>query len=336
MSEFSLLEKIIQAPMAGVTTPELVAEVSNRGGIGSIGAGYLSQKATYEFIQAVKEKTQAAFSINLFVPEKTKTPTQEEIKRAKAAVDFAYEAVAAESVFDPVNTEEVFASQVELVIRESVPICSFTFGLPKEEVIQRLKAANIYLIGTATTLKEAKAVQQAGLDAVVMQASEAGGHRGTFLSERDFLIDLKPLLSQVRDKLSIPVIAAGGIMTQSDLKMCYELGADAVQLGTAFLMTHESGAHPLHKAAILQASKEDLVLTKSFSGKLARGINNDFIQQMEGAYILPYPYQNDLTKELRRLAQIKNETNYLAFWTGENIREARLQSVEALMKSLQA
>lgn len=333
MQGISIDRKIIQAPMAGVTTPELVAEVSKQGGIGSIGAGYLSQTATKAFIRAVKKQTNEVFSINLFVPEGSSV-NEEQIKDAKQALKFAYDAVGSELSFDLTETEKVFNDQIDLVIEESLAICSFTFGIPEKDVIRRLKKANVYLIGTATTVEEAMAVESAGLDAVVMQGSEAGGHRGSFLRKSYPLIGLMSLLSQVKNYVSIPIIAAGGIMTGSDIKACYELGANAVQLGTAFLMTEESGAHPLHKKAILEATEEDLVLTKSFSGKLARGINNNFIKDMQGVALLPYPYQNDLTKELRRVAQMKNEKNYLSLWAGQNIRQAKLQRVKELMASL--
>lgn len=333
MQGISIENKIIQAPMAGVTRPELVAEVSNQGGIGSIGAGYLSQTATKAFIRAVKKQTDGVFSINLFVPEASSV-TEEKIKRAKQALEFAYEAVDSELSFDLTEAEKIFNDQIDLVIEESLAICSFTFGIPEKNLIRRLKKANIYLIGTATTVEEARAVEAAGLDAVVMQGSEAGGHRGSFLTNDYPLIGLMSLLSQVRKQVSIPIIAAGGIMTKTDIKAAYTLGANAVQLGTAFLVTHESGAHSLHKEAVLKATETDLVLTKSFSGKLARGINNSFIKAMQGADILPYPYQNDLTKELRRVAQMKNEKNYLSLWAGQNVRHARAQSVKALMERL--
>ncbi|WP_203364460.1 nitronate monooxygenase [Bacillus sp. REN10] len=325
-----------QAPMAGVTTPELVAAVSNAGGLGNIGAGYLSGAQTEQFIQQVKKLTDAPFGINLFVPE----PIEEDTERVKYAqsllISYRQELGMERDTSEKITVPSTYLEQLEVVLKERVPICSFTFGLPEEEVIQRLKANRTIVIGTATTVEEAIAVEKAGMDAVVVQGSEAGGHRGSF-EKPERLIGLMSLLPQVVQEVQIPVIAAGGIMNSQGVAAALCLGASAVQMGTAFLVTEESGAHPLHKEAILTASETDAVLTKAFSGKSARGITNRFLQEMQAheAKLPPYPVQNTLTAGIRKQAAKLNKADYLSLWSGQSPRLSKRQTAEQLIRLIE-
>lgn len=324
---------IFQAPMAGITTPKLVSEVSNQGGIGNIGAGYLDVSSLEKFIDDVKFLTDHIFGINLFVPEETSI-TKAQLEKAKQTLQEnipQYSHDLPEEMTVPV----VFNQQIDLMIKKSVPIVSFTFGLPHKTIIERLKAADIYVIGTATTVQEAIEVEKSGCDAVVVQGSEAGGHRGTFIG-RDQLIGLMSLIPQVADSVDMPVIAAGGIMDYRGVKAAQCLGASSVQLGTAFLMTTESNAPELHKAAVFQSTETDIVLTKAFSGKLARGIKNKFIHLYEdNSYdLLAYPYQNSLTKNLRKLAAQNNDSEFMSLWAGQSVRLSKKQTVKELLKEL--
>lgn len=323
---------IFQAPMAGVTTPDLVSEVSNQGGIGNIGAGYLDVSTLETFIDDVKLLTDHIFGINLFVPEETSI-TKAQLEKAKQTLQENVPKYS-HDLPDKLEVTEVFNQQIDLMIKKSVPIVSFTFGLPDKTVIERLKTADIFVIGTATTVEEAIEVEKSGCDAVVAQGSEAGGHRGTFIGD-DQLIGLMSLIPQVVDSVDMPVIAAGGIMDSRGVKAAKCLGASSVQLGSAFLMTSESSTHELHKEALLQSVETDTVLTKAFSGKSARGIKNEFIHLYENNHdILAYPYQNSLTKNLRKLAAQNNDSEYMSLWAGQSVRLSKQQSVKELMDEL--
>ena len=326
-------KSILQAPMAGITTPELVSEVSIQGEIGNIGAGYLAIQSLAQFIQTVKSKTNKVFGVNLFVPEETQV-NEEAVKKAKEKIK-EITPVYSKDLPDEIKNENIFKEQINLVIKEEVPLVSFTFGLPSSKVIEQLKNADIYVIGTATSVEEALEVEKAGCDAVVAQGSEAGGHRGTFLGD-DSLIGLMSLIPQVEDAVKIPIIASGGIMDSRGVKAAYCLGASSVQLGSAFLMTEECSADEVHKTAILNSIETDVVLTKAFSGKLARGIKNDFIKSYKdnSEEILTYPYQNSLTNNLRNLAKKNKDKEFMSLWSGQSVRLSKKQSVEELLKEL--
>lgn len=307
---------IIQAPMAGVTTPEFVAASAEAGVLGSIGAGYLSAGDMRTFIREVKSLTVKLFAVNLFVPVKVDS-SEDQLRGAYEAL----QPIGKELGMLPWNapfSESEFEGQVQVIIEEDVKICSFTFGLPDEKTVRLMKENDVYLIGTATTVEEAKMAEQAGMDAIVVQGSEAGGHRGSFAGELT-LIPLDELLRGVVAAVQIPVIAAGGIAKKEMMGNALSAGAQAVQIGTAFLAADESGAHPLYKQAILDAEVGCTVLTKAFSGKTARGIRNRFITEMKEEVIACYPFQNDLTKEIRNEAAKQGKPEFMSLWAGESV-----------------
>lgn len=318
---------IIQAPMAGVTTPEFVAASSNAGILGSIGAGYSSAEATRDFIREVKELTDKPFAVNLFVPEYAEMD-QEQLRKAYLALQPVGKKLGMPFWKAPLS-ESDFDRQVDVIIEEGILICSFTFGIPEPETIQKLKDAGVLLIGTATTKEEAVAVEKAGLDAVVAQGSEAGGHRGSFIGDQ--LVPLAELLPSIVETVGIPVIAAGGIANKEHLELQLSRGAQAVQIGTALLATEESGAHPLYKEAVLAAADNNTVLTKAFSGKSARGIRNEFIDMTVSVPIAPYPYQNDLTKKIRSEAAKLGKPEFMSLWAGENVHETTDGTVKEII-----
>jgi nitronate monooxygenase len=333
---------IIQAPMAGgITTSTLVAEVSNAGGLGMIGAGYMTPSQIRDQIREIKRQTSNPFGINLFIPNKF-TCTEKEVKSAAALLQPIREQLNLhqdDGVDIPTSNHlfETFNEQIKVIIEENVPVCSFTFGVPSLELITELKQHTILLIGTATTVKEAIEIEKLGMDMVVVQGSEAGGHRGNFNSDyQESLIGLMSLIPQVADHVSIPVIAAGGIMDGRGLIASKCLGAKGVQMGTAFLTCVESGAPEIHKEAILQSSEDQIVITRSFSGKEARGIKNKFISEMQKhEESLPdFPVQNNLTQPIRKAASSQNNPDYMSLWSGQSPRLAKNLTVEAFMKSV--
>lgn len=235
------------------------------------------------------------------------------------------------------HSEAEFEVMIDIIIALQVPVCSFTFGMPSKAMIQRLKKANIILIGSATTVEEAIAVEEAGLDFVVAQGSEAGGHRGTFKKEAiQSMIGTMALVPQVVDYVSIPVIAAGGIMDGRGWIASLALGADAVQMGTAFLTIKESHAKSIHKRMIFESDETNTTVTKVLSGKAARGIKNKIIEDLEQGEVdvLPYPIQNDLTKQIRATAAKSGQSEWMHVWSGQGVRLAKDVDVNTLFKQL--
>ncbi len=311
---FKTTSPIIQAPMAGVTTPKFVAACAQEGILGSIGAGYLDGEQTKNFIQEVKKLTKKPFAVNLFVQEEPRIDI-DVLQKARMALQPFYDELGLSPV-QSVTSKEVFEEQVQAVLDENVVICSFTFGIPSADVIDRLKNNNVYVIGTATTLEEAKRVEQAGMQAVVLQGGEAGGHRGSF-TEPMQLIDLHDLLQQVVGQISIPIIAAGGIVAKEDVSKALAIGAQAVQIGTALLVADECEISPLYKNALLQSKEQQTTVTRAFSGKPARGLANGFTERMKDAVVAPYPLQNDLTTTIRKESAKQGKGDYLSMWMGE-------------------
>lgn len=334
---------IIQAPMAGgVTTPELVAAVSNGGGLGMIGAGYLSPEQLREQIKEVRLQTSANFGVNLFVPNDF-TVSETEIRKADNLLQPIRNQLNVNNnkieLPNPKSSFETYHKLIQVVVEEEVPICSFTFGVPSIEVVSELKQHQIILAGTATTVKEAIEIENLVMDMVVVQGSEAGGHRGNFLNDfQGSIIGLMSLTPQVVDQVNIPVVAAGGIMDGRGLMASLCLGAKAVQMGTAFLTCIESGAPKLHKEAILHASEDQIVYTRAFSGKWARGIKNQFITETDSheSTFPDFPIQNALTQSIRKASSSQNNPEFMSLWSGQSPRLAKIQTVESLIGHVMA
>jgi nitronate monooxygenase len=327
---------IIQAPMAGVTTPELVAAVSNAGGLGSVGAGYMSPEAIRQFIQEVRKLTQKPFAVNLFIPNKTQH-SPEKIQKMNKILD-KYRRELNIALSPPIKfPSHTFEDQFKVLIDEKVPIFSFTFGIADANCINQCKANNIISIGTATSCKEALALAESGIDAIVAQGSEAGAHRGTFLGcAEDSLIGTLALVPQVVDAVPVPVIAAGGIMDARGILAARDLGAKAVQMGTAFLACPESGATQKYKQAVCNADAGAITLTRAFSGRLARGIRNRFIDDMMNQLdaIPDYPIQHYLTQDIREAAKRIDNIDFMSLWAGQSAHLAKPKPAGELTKDL--
>ncbi|MBB6693712.1 nitronate monooxygenase [Cohnella xylanilytica] len=316
---------IFLAPMAGgPTTPELVAAVSNAGGLGSLGAGYLSPEQLRGAIRAIRERTDRPFGVNLFVPEQA-AESEETIGSMNRHLD-RYRGELGIPANPPVRqASEPFEEQTQVLVEERVPVFSFTFGLPPRELIRSMKRKGIFVVGTATTVDEAIRAEEAGVDAIVAQGGEAGGHRGTFLKEvSESMIGTMALVPQAVDQVSIPVIAAGGIMDGRGLAASLALGAAAAQMGTAFLACPESGAHDAHKRKLLSSKEDSTEVTRAYSGKAARGIRTKFMSDMERypGTIPAYPIQNAMTRDIRQAAAEANNPEYMSLWAGQGLRLA--------------
>jgi nitronate monooxygenase len=336
--QLNLAFPIIQAPMAGgATTPELAAAVSNAGGLGSLGAGYMSPAEIRQAIKKIRELTHAPFAVNLFIPEKHHvTSTQMQ----KACDDINQSCRELNIKIVPINPPyaENFDDQMQVVIEEKIPVFSYTFGLLDSKWIFQLRQNHTLLIGTATTLSEAKALETSGgVDLIVAQGSEAGGHRGTFLEMPEHaLIGLMSLIPQLVDRITVPVIAAGGVMDGRGIVAALTLGASGVQMGTAFLSCHESGVPEIYKQTLLDQTQDHTQLTRAFSGRLARGIRNKFIEDFnkKDVTILDYPIQNALTAKMRVAAKAQNNIHFMSLWAGQSAFACRNIGAAELVGSL--
>ena len=327
---------IIQAPMAGgAVTPQLAATVSQYGGLGSLASGYVQPDKMRQQIKQVKQLTPRQFQVNVFVPEPISEPKIEDVA-------FWEKRLTACPSADRMPSEEAlwvdFEQKINILLEEEVPVVSFTFACPNEQTIQRFKQKGILLIGTATTKEEALLLEEKGMDAIVLQGSEAGGHRGTFLpSKGDALLGLFSLITGVKPLCRVPLIAAGGITDRAGVKAALALGADAVQIGTRFLASQESAAADVYKKAILQAESSETKITRLFSGKRARGIVNEWMEEerKNEDRVLPYPVQHVWTTPMRKAAAAAGNPDQMALWAGQGVgRIHSILTVEEIMHEL--
>lgn len=337
-TQFAMLTKIqypiIQAGMAGgITTPELVAAVSNAGGLGTIGASYLTPDQLRTAIRKTKQLTSHPFGVNLFAPQ-TVSYSQPDVLRMNKHLDPIRAQFGIEQSPHIEQYTDPFDDQIQIVLEEHIPVFSFTFGVPSGDVLKQLKQNGTIVIGTATTVDEAVLLEEIGADAIVAQGSEAGGHRGTFLTDANHaLIGTMALVPQVVDNVSVPVIAAGGIMDGRGLIASLALGASAVQMGTAFVACAESGAHKLYKDSVLLGHEDATEITSAYSGKAARGIRTKFMQALKSfdGDIPPYPVQNALTRDIRQAAAKHNNREYMSLWAGQGLRLATNRTADVII-----
>jgi nitronate monooxygenase len=334
---FEMTVPVVLAPMGGgPSTPELAAAVSNAGGLGHLAVAYSGPEQIQKDIARVRELTARPFAVNLFSPE-AQLPLQGGVK---AVADFLrpyHERLGLNAPELPQKPIENFDEQVDAVCRAAPPIVSFTFGLLPPKTSERLKAQNAYLIGTATTVEEARQLEQAGVDAVIAQSSEAGAHRGTFaVPAEEALIGGIALVPQLVDAVHLPVLASGGIMDGRGIVAALALGASAVQMGTAFLACKEAGTSAAYREALAEAREDQTTLTRAFSGRMARGLRNEFIERWNAAGLthLPYPWQNAFTQQMRRAAASAKEAGLLSLWAGQGVRMLRERTAGQLMAEL--
>ncbi|UTH13457.1 NAD(P)H-dependent flavin oxidoreductase [Macrococcus equipercicus] len=320
---------IIQAPMAGgIISPAFVAAVSNYGCLGSLAAGGLSLDTLARQIEEVRFRAARPYAVNIFAHQRT-PEVPDNITAVNDALNDIRRILNIPEVTDiQFSSEPSIEDYAAFCIKMNVPVVSFTFGCPDKQLILQLKDAGIQVIGTATNVKEALIIEEHGMDYVTVQGYEAGGHQGGFLKQPS--IGLISLIPQAADAVSIPVIAAGGIADRRGIAAAKMLGADYVQIGTRFLNTYESSAHPLHKEAINNADETAAVVTTAITGKSARGIRNKLMQQPA----VPYPLMNQMTADIRAAAKVQNNSEYMSNWSGQNIRSAETIALHVLLDEL--
>ena len=343
-----LRHPIVQAPMAGGgDTPALVAAVCEAGALGSIGATYLTPQQIADTCAAVRLKTARPFGINLFVPD-APLPGDVYPEAAVGRVAPFFEELGLPRPGPPPAPARDFDAQLDAVLDGGASVFTFTFGMLPAAARDKVKARGLTIGGTATTVDEAVALERAGMDFVVAQGSEAGGHRGTFAGPFDQaafeagMIGTLALVPQIVDAVRVPVVASGGIMDGRGIAAVLALGAAAAQLGTAFLTCDEAGVPDVYKQAILDAHEDQTRITRAFSGRPARGIVNRFMSEVEAPWwpqqfsILPFPLQNALTRPLRTAAAKQGRAEFLSLWAGQGVRMARRMTAADLVQALAA
>jgi nitronate monooxygenase len=330
---------IVQAPLAGGgDTPALVAAVCEAGGLGFIGAAYMTPEQIGEASRKVRAQTSRPFGMNLFAPVPVPDPPADPQPALERVAPYFAELGLPPPVI-PQRTHDSFNEQLTSVLESGASVFSFTLGILPKDVIETVKGRGMFLIGTATTVEEAMALEKASVDAIVTQGSEAGGHRATFSADFDAgLVGTISLVPQVVDAVAVPVIASGGIMDGRGIAAALALGASAAQLGTAFLTCDEAGVPEVYKKAIIKAREDETRLTRAFSGRPARGIVNRFMMELEGSdsagAILPFPLQNQLTRPLRSAAAKQGRAEFLSLWAGQGVRLARRRAAAQLVECL--
>lgn len=328
--KLGIVHPIILGPMLGAGTPEMVAAVSNAGGVGSLAASAMDSAGIRAAVDAIRRQTAKPFNVNLFVID-TPHPSQEELQTALQLLSPFRSQLGLPPATPLAKYCENFSEQLEMLIALKVPLASFTFGLLDAASIERLHGAGSLVIGTATNVAEAQAWCNNGADIICAQGAEAGGHRGTFIgSYEDSMIGTMALVPQIVDSVKVPVIAAGGIMDGRGIAAALMLGAQAVQMGTAFLPCAESIIPAIWKTKIREASDTSTRVTKVFSGRSARGIVNQYMQDMAPYenQVPAYPVQNALTTEMRSAAKAANRSEFLSMWAGQALTLSRLRETD--------
>lgn len=315
---------IVQAGMAGTATAKLAAAVSAAGALGTLGAAYMKPDEMRKNIRAIKEYTDKPFAANLFCVDME--DHWEGVEQAQKVLNRFRTELGIEEA-ENYSTANMFDDQFQVLLDENVPVISTAFGVLPEDKLSLAKEKGAIIITMATTVDEAVQAERSGADLIVAQGSDAGGHRGTFdISRHPYGANIGTfsLVPQIADNVSVPVIAAGGIMDGRGLVAALALGASGIQLGTVFLPSDESAAHPVYKQQLLESTEESTVITKSFSGRPARGIKNKFIREFEGsAEPVAFPSQNTLTSDIRKAAAKQDNPEYMSLWAGQGTRLLR-------------
>lgn len=326
---------ILQAPMVGASGPEMALAVSKAGGAGSLAAGAMAPADIEATVAQIKAATERPFGVNLLMAPKA-TPTQDEVDAALERLGPWYAALGASPPALPNEFAPDFDAQLAAVVAARPAFASFTFSILTPEQVQALQSAGIYVIGTATTVAEARAWAAVGADGICAQGFEAGGHRGHFLAEVEAsLVGTLALTRLIVKAIDLPVVAAGGIMDGAGVAAALALGASAAQMGTAFLLADQSVASAPWRRAVERVCDDGTALTRAFTGRYARGIENRFMREMRPVEreVPTYPVQNRLTQPLRAAAAKAGEPEILSLWAGQAVRLARPGEAGAMVEA---
>ena len=340
MSILELLEikhPIFLAPMAGVSTPELTAEVSNQGALGALGLGANTPDSAKAQILHTQALTEHPFQVNFFCHQ----PEQLNPETAQQWIEYLGPQFAKFKAQPPKTLNCIYPSFLDnddflnVVLDTEPKAVSFHFGIPYPHQIQALKQAGIITMVTATNLLEAQAIEAAGIDIIIAQGIEAGGHRGIFNKHIDAAIKTNDLVTLILSHCHCPVVAAGGIMNGEQARNMLKLGASAVQLGTAFVQCKSSNASAAYRQALFSQSMTQI--SASLSGRPARGLFgawHKFVDAPQRPNLPEYPYTYDIAKQLISIANQQQDTSYGAFWAGSNVAQIRALEAADLVNQL--
>lgn len=330
---------IVLGPFGGLSSVALAAAVSDGGGLGSFGLYGYAPARIHDTVAALRRATPGRIAVNLWWPRGDEvTPADVDLAPFVRAADPLFAAAGVRVPEPPASFLPALSDQLDAVFDARPDVLSVVFGVPDADTLARARALGIRVIGTATSVAEAVALEAAGVDAVVATGAEAGGHRVSFLRDpAQSLVGTFALVPQVADAVEVPVIAAGGIADRRGVAAALALGADGVQVGTAFLRTRQSAATAGHRAAIAAAADTDTVLTRAMSGRMARGIPNRAMRELEAAGVIaPFPAQNWLTGVFRAAATATGDADLVSLWAGQAAGLSRRDDAVAVLAELRA
>lgn len=312
---------VVAAPMAGgPSTPELVMAASEAGGLGFLAAGYKTPEQLAEQISSVRAAT-STFGVNLFVPN-TFHPDPDQFSSYVESLAPVASELGVELATEPRDDDDAWDAKVELLVKNPVPVVSFTFGLAPADVVDRLKTAGSLTVQTVTTAAEAHQARERGVDALAVQGSAAGGHSGT-VDPQEPIADtpLPELVRSIAQDVDLPILAAGGISTPAGVQEILAAGAAAAVVGTVLLRCPEAGTSAPHRAALADPHRTETVMTRAFSGRPARGLSNQFTDRFTDVAPLAFPAVHYLTAPLRKAATAANQPECINLWAGTGFRD---------------
>jgi nitronate monooxygenase len=335
---FGIDHPILQAPMAGISSPQMAVAVSEAGGLGAIAAAMLTPDTLRGELQIVKQGTGRPFNVNFFVHGAPQADEERERRWVQRLLPYYREfGVPPEQAAGGPARAPFSAALCDVVLEYKPKVVSFHFGLPDATLMKRVKDAGILVVSSATTAEEARWLEGHGVDVVIAQGNEAGGHRGMFLVD-DIArqAGTMALVPQVVDAVKVPVIAAGAIGDGRGIAAALALGAAGVQIGTAFMLTPEAKTSPLHRAALKQANDNSTTLTNIFTGRPARGIVNQYVREVGpmSALAPAFPLAAGAAQPLRGAAEGQGSTDFTPLWSGQAPTLAREMPAGALMTQL--
>lgn len=333
---------IVQGPFGGgLSAVELTSVVSNAGALGSFGGQPYMATEIVDYAREIRKRTDKPFNINLWVKDRDDQLadyTHSDYERLVNLFRPYFEELRIDVPEWPTDLGPKFEAQVEAIYEVKPAVFSFVYGIPTEEVLEKCRSFGTKTVGAATNVEEAMALERAGVDAIVATGFEAGGHRVSFLRKaEDSLIGTFALIPQVVDSVKIPVIAAGGIADARGVKAALSLGADAVQMGTAFLATQQSNASPDHKEILFSDKARQTTLTKVFTGRLSRGIKNRLTEELKGKenFLAPYPLQGKFMGAMKAYPATANSNlDFKSYWAGQSAALLTYRDAEELIKKI--
>lgn len=335
LSVLGITLPVLAAPMAGgAGTTAMVAAAARSGGLGFVAAGYTTAQTLAERIAEVRAE-RIPFGVNVFAPNPLPVD-RAAFERYAALIQTEADRYGLDLTgHAPVEDDDAFTDKIDLLTTDPVPVVSFTFGIPGPDVVARLRRAGTVVVQTVTNPDEARAGAEAGADVLAVQAAAAGGHSGT-LTPRLPLVDtpVADLVARIRQAVDVPLIAAGGLASPDDVGLAIRAGAQAAMVGTVLLRTDESGASPIHQAALLDPAGRGTVLTHAFTGRPARALRNRFTDLYTDRAPYGYPALHHLTSRLRRSAAAAGDPGAVHLWAGTGHRQARQEPAERTLTRL--